>query len=154
MTKTGKKEAITKALPAKKAAPLKRSSSPKPDMPKLLEIFGSLRKLMKKYEPPMNARVDIEGKYDLWSEKAIETFGRRYDAMSFVSIVIQGGYVGFYYMPVYCNPEMAKSLSPDLMKLLKGKACFHVKSLNKDLEQDIKTALEIGFKDYKSRGWV
>lgn len=109
---------------------------------------------MKKYEPPMNARADIGGKYDLWSEKPIEAAGRKYDAMSFVSAVVQGNYVGFYYMPVYCNPALARSLSPALMKLLKGKACFHVKALDKDLEKDIKEALEKGFKDYKSRNWV
>lgn len=74
--------------------------------------------------------------------------------MSFVTAIVQGNYVGFYYMPIYCNPALAGSLSPALMKLLKGKACFHVKSLDKDLEKDIKEALDKGFKDYKSRGWV
>lgn len=109
---------------------------------------------MKKYEPPMNARADVDGKYDLWSEKPIEAAGRKYDAMSFAAAIIQSNYVGFYYMPIYCNPGIAKSLSPALMKLLKGKACFHIKSLDEALEKDIKEALEKGFKEYKSRSWV
>jgi hypothetical protein len=109
---------------------------------------------MKKYEPPLSARVDIEGKYDLWSEKKILAFGREYDAMSFATIIIQTGYVGFYYMPVYTNPDLKKVFKPELLKLLKGKACFHVKSLDPELEKQIKDALEKGYKCYKDRDWV
>lgn len=147
MAKQPAKKTATKAAP-------KRASASTADKPQLLEVFNSLRKLMKKYEPPMNARADVEGKYDLWSEKEIETLGRKFDAMSFATIIVQSNYVGFYYMPVYCNPALGKQLSPELMKLLKGKACFHVKALDKALEHDIKEALETGFKDYKGRGWV
>lgn len=109
---------------------------------------------MKLYEPPFNARMDIEGKYDLWSEKKIEAYGREYDAMSFATIIIQTGYVGFYYMPVYSNPAIGKSIHPTLMKLLKGKACFHIKALDADMEKHMKDALEKGYRCYKERGWV
>lgn len=143
---------------AKKAAVkkevVKRSVSKKPDMPKLLGIFNEIKKLMKVYEPPMNARVDIEGKYDLWSEKEIEAFGRKYDAMSFAAIIIQTGYVGFYFMPVYGKPEMKKDFSEAFIKLLKGKACFHIKELNPGIKKDIQKALKIGFNGYKKLGWV
>ena len=151
------KKVITKKATKKvvvKKVPLKKSFSKKPDMPKLLEIFREIKKLMKVYEPPMNARVDIEGKYDLWSEKEIETFGRKYDAMSFVAIIIQTGYVGFYYMPVYAKPEMKKDMSEEFVKSLKGKACFHIRELNPQIKKDIQKALKLGFDGYKKRGWV
>lgn len=151
--KAATKKAAAK-LPAKKA-PLKKSSFPKPDMPKLLEVFEVLKKLMKKYEPPFNARVDIQGKYDLWSEKPVEAYGRRYDSMSFSSLIIQTGYVGFYFMPIYSEPaKLGKLFKPELMKLLKGKACFHVKQLTPELEAQIRYALEVGYKEYKEKGWV
>lgn len=124
-------------------------------MPKLLDIFRRIKTLMKPYEPPYNARVDIEGRYDLWSEKTIQAFNREYDAMHFAAIIIQSGYVGFYYMPVYGEPEkLKKLLGEDLMKLLKGKACFHVKELTPLLEAQIKQALKVGHRAYKERGWV
>lgn len=145
---------VVKKAAAKKTAPVKRSSSPKPDMPKLMAIFGQIKKLMKRYEPPLNARVDIEGKYDLWSEKTIQAYGREYAAMSFATIIIQSGYVGFYFMPVYSCPDMKKAMKPELLKLLKGKACFHVKSIDDETEAQLKDALHKGFKKYKELGWV
>ena len=38
----------------------------------LLEIFNAMKKVMKPYEKGnIKARIDIEGKHDLWSEKKI-----------------------------------------------------------------------------------
>ncbi len=43
---------------------------------------------------------------------------------------------------------------PNLLKLLKGKACFHIKKDDADLLEQIKDALEAGFDLYKKRGWI
>jgi len=142
-----KKEVVKKVV-AKKVA-VKKS-----DMLKLLEIFKEIKKLMKAYEPPFSARVDIEGKYDLWSEKTVKAFGREYDSMMFVSIIIQSGYVGFYYLPIYAEPGLSKNFNADFMKLLKGKSCFHVKGLNKDTLSQIAKALKIGYTGYKKLKWI
>jgi hypothetical protein len=41
-----------------------------------------------------------------------------------------------------------------LLKLLKGKTCFHLKQLDDGLRRDIEAALEVGTKSYKDRGWL
>lgn len=150
-----KKPAVKKAkASADKKVVLKKSVFKKPDMPKLLHIFNEIKGLMKVYEKKLNSRVNIEGKYDLWSEKEVEAFGRQYDSMYFAGIIIQSGYVGFYYMPVYGEPEMKKLFRPEFAKLLKGKSCFHIKDLDEPLKKDIKDALKMGFDRYKKLGWV
>ena len=38
---------------------------------KLLDIFGRLRAILKRYEDPLRPKFDLEGKYDLWSFKEV-----------------------------------------------------------------------------------
>lgn len=147
------KKAIVKKAPAKKVA-LKKTISKKPNVPLLLEVFKEIKGIMKEYESKLNVRINIEGKYDLWSEKDVEAFGRSYDSMYFAGITIQGGYVGFYFMPIYCDPELKKEFSADFLKLLKGKSCFHIKKLDEATLKEIKKALKIGYAFYKKRNWV
>ena len=58
-------------------------------------------------------------------------------------------------MPIYTDPPAIRDLiEPELLKLLKGKSCFHVKQLDANLEDQIKDELENGFNLYKKKGWI
>lgn len=70
------------------------------------------------------------------------------------SLVVQKGYVGFYFMPIYMNPALQDKLAPELMKLLKGKTCFHIKSLDDTLLATVEAALKLGTKAFRERGWA
>lgn len=118
------------------------------------QIFDQIKKLMKKYEPPFNARSDYESRYELWSEKEIEIEGRIRKDVYFAGLIIQSNYVGFYYMPAYTTALIKEIFEPELLSTLKGKSCFHIKQLDKKLLSQIKKSLEIGFKLYKKHGWV
>ncbi len=121
----------------------------------LLAIFETVKKEVKPYEKgTVKARIDIQGKYDLWSEKPVEAFGRKYPAMAFASVILQSGYVGFYFMPVYGSETVKETIAPELLKTLKGKACFHIKTTDKELMKQIKQALKSGYDAYKKQGWV
>lgn len=43
---------------------------------------------------------------------------------------------------------------PDLLKLLKGKSCFHIKKIDDKLIKQMKKALDIGYNLYNKRGWI
>jgi len=123
----------------------------------LQEIFNALKKEMKPYEKGhIKACADTAGKYDLWSQKpGIVILGKPRPALGFVTIALQSTYVGFYYMPIYCNYEaMSGKLSPDLLKLLKGKACFHIKTTDKELMKQVGVAMKVGYEGYKKNGWA
>jgi hypothetical protein len=68
--------------------------------------------------------------------------------------ILQKGYVRFYLMCLYMSGAAKKKLSPALLKLLKGKTCFHVKTLNDGLRKYIEAALEVSTKVYRERGWL
>ncbi|WP_337867124.1 hypothetical protein [Ignavibacterium sp.] len=118
------------------------------------QVFAQIKKLMKKYEPPLVARNDFESRYELWSEKEIEIDRRKRKEIYFGGLIIQSSYVGFYFMPVYTDTSLKEIFEPELLSTLKGKSCFHIKKLDKKLLSQIKKSLEAGFKLYKKRGWV
>ncbi|MBI5267056.1 MAG: DUF1801 domain-containing protein [candidate division Zixibacteria bacterium] len=117
-------------------------------------IFDDLKKLLKKYAPPMTAVSDFGGRYELVSKKAVVIAGRQRPEVYFAAAIIQGAYVGFYLMSIYADPALTKKMPADLMKTLKGKSCFHIKTLDAPLRKQIAEALKLSFEYYKKQGWV
>ena len=123
-------------------------------MDDLSQIFTLLRTLLKHYEPPFAHKQDNETYYDLWSFKDLVIEGRKRKEVFFAGLIIQKGYVGFYYMPVYAEPEIKNLFKPELLRLLKGKSCFHIKKLTPELINQIVETLAQGYRLYQERGWV
>jgi hypothetical protein len=120
----------------------------------LFEIFLELRALLVQYSPPFQPKNDSEKYYDLWSFKDLVIEGRKRREVYFAGIIIQKDYVGFYFMPVYAEPEVKLFFKPELLSRLKGKSCFHIKKLTPELREQISDALRQGFEMYQQRGWV
>ena len=128
-----------------------------PDTVALDAIFDRLETSLRRYAPPLVVRSGgIAGKRDcqLWSEKAVEIEGRKRDEVYFAGLIVQKGYVGFYFMPVYTHAAQKDVFAPALLALLKGKSCFHVKRLDDELVTHVEDALAAGFQLYRERGWV
>jgi hypothetical protein len=123
-------------------------------MDDLQSLFDSLKALLQKYTPPLVPKANSAATYDLWSIHPVEIQGRHKKEVYFAGLVIRKSYVGFYFMPVYSEPKMKAALAPELMQLLKGKSCFHIKTLTPELSGQIEAALQTGFARYKELGWV
>ena len=89
--------------------------------------------------------------YTLVVENDIEVAGKKLDEIYLAGIIVQKGYVGFYYMPVYCLEEIKQELKPELLKCLKGKSCFYIKKNDPMLMEQIADALKVGYKGYEKR---
>jgi hypothetical protein len=123
--------------------------------PDMIILFEELKKLIAPYaKGTMVERGDFMSTYGLWSDKEIEIGARKMPDVYFAGLMIQKGYVGFYFMPVYSNPKLKDELHPDLAKCLKGKSCFHIKKNDPALMQHVKEALKIGLADFKKKNWV
>jgi len=121
------------------------------DLPK---IFSRLRSLLASYSPPLAVATDFPGRYGLSSIKEIEIAGREKHELSFATVIIQKTYVGFYFMPIYTHPALLASIPEDLRKLLKGKSCFHVKTLPPALFIQLGKLTKEGFRLYKKEGLI
>ena len=121
------------------------------------ELYTEVELLLRRYSPPFSERSGgISGKrdYQLWSEKDVVIEGRKKSEVYFAGVIRQKAYVGFYYMPVYTDPERRDLFSPELLRLLKGKSCFHLKRLGAEMLLEIESALDEGVELYRRRGWV
>jgi hypothetical protein len=98
--------------------------------------------------------MDDASHYDLWSIKDLVIEGRKRKEVYFAGLIIQKGYVGFYFMPVYADTDLKAVFALELLKLLKGKSCFHIKKLTPELLGQVKSALQVGYEAYQARGWV
>ena len=123
--------------------------------PQLVPIFEEIKKMLKPYEKgTMILFGGSGGKVGLVSKKPVEILGRKKDELWFASALVQKGYVGFYFMPVYGDPSIKKVIKPELLKCLKGKACFYIKKFDKEIFSQIKEVLAIGYSLWHQRGWV
>lgn len=124
-----------------------------------IEIYNKIRALLREYEPPFVAREgkNVSGKQsvELWAKGKYEVNGKQRNEIYFAGLIIQKDYVGFYFMPVYSDEvAMRKVSSPDLLRCLKGKSCFYIKTTDAAIMRDIEHALAEGFKIYEQRGWI
>lgn len=121
----------------------------------LIEIFQTIRASMQPYETlGFNSRVNSDTEYDLWSDKNVMLLGKKKNEIYFAGLKIMTNSVTFHFMLIYTNPEVKELLHPDLLKLLKGKSCFHFKKLDQIMMEHVSHALDIGYKAYKKNEWV
>jgi hypothetical protein len=125
-----------------------------PGQPELKPVFNDIRNILTSFvKGNYYVKADKPGQYELYYSKEIELPGRKIPELCFASLLIQKGYVGFYFFPVYMNDPLKKKLGTTLLKTLKGKTCFHLKKVNPEILLEIKEALQSGYEYYVSKGW-
>ncbi len=122
--------------------------------PDLIPLFDEMKVLIEPFAEYFTVRRDEPGAYELWSERDIVIDGRKRHEVFFAGLLIQKSYVGFYFMPVYAEPEMRRVFGSELLALLRGKSCFHIKRLTPEISTQVKDALVAGYELYVQRGWV
>lgn len=122
--------------------------------PKLLPLFAELKGMLEPFAHRFTVRNDEEGRYELWSEVNIAPAGKPRHEVFFAGLIVQKHYVGFYYMPVYTDPDIGDALGAELLATLHGKSCFYIKRLTPALAEQIVSALEAGLALYAAKGWL
>lgn len=121
----------------------------------LIEIFQTIRASMQPFETlGFNSRINSDTEYDLWSDKNVMLLGKQRNEIYFAGLKIMTSSVTLHFMLIYTNPEVKELLHPDLLKLLKGKSCFHFKKLDEVMMEHVSHALDVGYKTYKQNEWV
>lgn len=164
--KAAPKEAAPKKTAAKKAGPNKTSATEDKKLsikyedksagqPQLVPIFNKIVKLMEPFaKGSLKKSGGKDGQVGITSFKQVEIAGRKLNELYLGGALVQKGFVGFYFFPIYVVPELKEELSPELLKTLKGKTCFHIKKDDPQIYQQITDALQKGYQLYKSKGWI
>jgi len=125
----------------------------------LEDVYEQVKKLLEGYAPPFKLRdlgVRNKKSAQLVVPKPVVipgAYGGKPVDLQMAAVILQKGYVGFYVTTIYMNETAKKRLSPQFVKLLRGKTCFHLRKLDGGLKEDIEAALELGTKTYRERRW-
>ena len=73
----------------------------------------------------------------------------------FGAVRIGKNYVSFHLMPVYMNPRLQQTISPELKKRMQGKACFNFKTVDEELFRQLAELTSLGLACFEKGqfGW-
>ena len=122
--------------------------------PTLVPLFAKLKKMLSRYaKGNFIVRAEGAGNYSIYYNKEVVIAKKKFPELAFATILIQKGFVGFYFFPIYTYPNLKDQLPEGLLKCLTGKTCFHIKKDESLLIKEIAQALETGYTYYQSKGW-
>jgi hypothetical protein len=152
---------MNKMRRAKTITPKKSESKSRAKTGEALEkVYEQLKQILEGHAPPFKlSNGGVRGKFSvqLVVPKPVAipgAYGGKPVELQMAAAILQKGYVGLYLMCICMNEEVKRKISPALLKLLQGKTCFHLKSLDEGLKKDIEAALALGTQAYRERGWL
>jgi hypothetical protein len=113
------------------------------------EAFAGIKAILQRHTKGMRTVADAPGKYALETATAAV----RGKPVYFAGLQVRKNYVSFYFMPVYCNPEMRKALSPALKKRMQGKACFNFTAPDAALFKELEPLVKKGAEFFRTADW-
>jgi hypothetical protein len=121
-------------------------------------IFNELKKILMKhasdldiFDEFLNSKAKVKKvSYHLYGKEQVKIYGKT-QKVFLAGIVKQKNYVGFYFMPIYSDPDKF-ILGEELKKALHGKTCFYIK--DNTLFNQVEQLLIQGKELYKKKGWI
>jgi len=77
---------------------------------------------------------------------------RQGQRFQFGGVKISKAYVSFHLMPIYMNPKLQATISPELKKRMQGKSCFNFTSVDPGHITELKKLTKAGFEEFKTWG--
>ena len=163
--KTRKSKLVIKKTPRTQRVAAKGSTSAgapvsaaKPQT--LQELFKALEKVLALYSPP--AKMWVEGsntrpitRLTVPSPVVVKgAYGGKPVDLELATLISQTDFVGFYLMPLYIRPALARKIPKPLRKLLRGKTCFHMRAADEEMLENVRLAVDAGTQLYRDRGWL
>lgn len=112
------------------------------------DVYGDLRSILTAHtdilEMTKNSEIGVIAETKRKDEKGKGEF--------FGAAEIKKNYVSFYLMPIYCFPELAANISPELKKRMQGKSCFNFKKREPALFDELADHVKTGIEKYRSEG--
>ena len=116
------------------------------DKESFAEIFAALKPILTPYARRLAVKDAKPGHYYLETKTAV--FKGR--PMMFAAIRTGKAYVSFHLMPIYMNPKLTATISPELRKRMQGKACFNFTKVEPRHIAELKKLTEAGFEQFKN----
>lgn len=117
-------------------------------MADLKTVFRTLKEVI---EP---SAAGLERKTDNDTELYLEKHLGGSKPVFFGAVQLKKNYVSYHLMPVYTDPDLLETVSPELKKRMQGKSCFNFKAVNPVLFGELTALTEAALERYKQHGYV
>ena len=113
-------------------------------------VFARLKAILQAHEAQLVVKADGPGGYSL------DTKVKRADGyvIWFGGVQIKKNYVSYHLMPVYGDPKLLETISPELRKRMQGKSCFNFKKVEEGLFNELEQLTVRGFERFKAGGFA
>lgn len=112
------------------------------------EITEALKNILRPYAKHMNVTGDSALGYSLNCKM---TF--RNQPLFFAAVKPGKAYVSFHLMPIYMNPKLQATISPELKKRMQGKSCFNFKKPDPELFKQLNELTKKSYEWIKDIDW-
>jgi hypothetical protein len=111
-------------------------------------VFDALKPVFEAYAEHLAVQTDKPGAYYLETKTEIRK-GQRFQ---FGGVKIGKAYVSFHLMPIYMNPNLQATISPELKKRMQGKSCFNFTAIDPGHVAELTKLTKAGFDEFKRWG--
>ena len=113
-------------------------------------VYAALHKILAPYAAKLNTKKD-DG-----SELYVDTkhIQKNKKPLFFGAVQVKKSYVSFHLMPVYMQPELLASVSPELKSRMQGKSCFNFSAVEPALFKELAALTKASYGSYKEQGFV
>ena len=120
------------------------------DLSKIRQLLISM---LEEHANVLKTTINNEEKYEVTGTIVAMQGKKKVDGMYFATVAPKPKDIRFYFFPIYTHVEQYEgTLSEDMLKALKGKSCFHIKSVSKEMEQELKALIDRGIVLYQQDG--
>jgi len=116
------------------------------------EVREKLVAVLREYEGVLKITSDTTDKFEVTGTIPAMQGKKQVDGMYFATVIPKLKDVRLYFFPVYTHREEIGALPADLKKALKGKSCFHVKSIDEAFEANLRALVKQSIVLYQEAG--
>jgi len=118
-------------------------------------VFAALKPVLGSHAKKLHVVVDNDSEYTLVSAIQCPLPEKKGERIYFGAVKAGKAYVSFHLFPLYMNPELVSTISPELKRRMQGKTCFNFKTMPEaSLLKELKALTAAGFKIFRQRKWV
>ena len=108
-------------------------------------VFTVVKTPLGKYVKRLAVKTDTPVEYTLVTKSPSPFPQHKGHPLDFAMVRVGKAYVSFHLLPLYMNPPLAKTVSPELKKRMQGMACFNFKTEpDKELLAELPRVTEAG----------
>lgn len=123
-------------------------------MKDLKEIYDTLFAILRKHDPILQVRKNSGENAEFAGTKEVMQGKQKVDGHYFASLMTKPKDIRFYFFPIYTHADEYNDVSDAVRKSLKGKSCFHIKSLDDNSIREIEGMIARGVQLYQRDGLI